>query len=296
MIEDQPVWDDLGDLVVPAAETASGEIDFADVDLADVHSVTVQAADAGYVGSFDAQITGDGDSTGYGDGWLDWTFTVGNSAIDYLAEGEELEQTYDVTVGDGYAAATQSVTVTITGANDAPVVGEASGAVTEDAAPAIGLVAGDNLLANGGFENGDLSGWSLAGSTDQVGVDNLSFDGGYAGLFGAIGAEAILGQDVQTTAGQQYLLDFRLMGGGDQGADFSVGLERRDAGGARRRFPAGLHRVPVCGQRRRRTVAARIRAARRPGFLAPGRDHATAAAAGRARSAAGEHLGLDRLY
>ena len=220
VVEDQPVSDDMGDLVVPAAETASGEIDFADVDLADVHSVTVQAADAGYVGSLDAAVSED--STGYGDGWLDWTFAVDNSAIDYLAEGEELEQTYDVTVSDGYAAATQSVTVTVTGANDAPVVAAAFGAVTEDAVPAAGLVAGDNLLANGGFENGDLSGWSLAGSTDQVGVDNLSFDGGYAGLFGAIGADAILGQDVQTTAGQQYLLDFRLMGGGEQGADFSV--------------------------------------------------------------------------
>jgi trimeric autotransporter adhesin len=222
ILEDAPVDNGAGGMVMPAVEKVDGAMYFSDVDLIDTHSVTVTAADTGYVGSLQAVVTGD--STGTGFGSVDWEFAVDNSAIDFLAEGETLEQSYNVVIDDSHTdgTAAQSVTVLITGANDAPSVGAAASAVTEDAAPAMGMVAGDNLLANGGFESGDLSGWNLAGNTDQVGVDNVSFDGSFAGLFGAIGSEGILSQDVETTAGQQYLLDFRLSGGGDDGADFSV--------------------------------------------------------------------------
>ena len=63
-----------------------------------------------------------------------WTYTLdnSNSAVNALAADASLSDTFSVTSADG--TATQTITVTITGANDAPDAGSnAVGAVTEDA-------------------------------------------------------------------------------------------------------------------------------------------------------------------
>jgi len=107
--------------------TAAGAIDFTDVDLADVHSVSATPAGGGYLGSFDVSVSDD--STGDGAGTVAWNFSVDNAALQFLAAGETLTQTYTVTVNDGLADSnTQEVTITITGTNDAPVI--SVGAVT----------------------------------------------------------------------------------------------------------------------------------------------------------------------
>lgn len=130
-----------GAVVEDAASSAGGTIAFADVDLLDSHSVTSVANGDGYLGSFSATVADD--STGDGEGSVTWSFEVDNAAIQYLAAGETLTQTYTVTVSDGQGGAvSQPVTVTITGTNDAPVITAADnqGSVAE-AEPVTGVPA-----------------------------------------------------------------------------------------------------------------------------------------------------------
>ncbi|NRB23115.1 retention module-containing protein, partial [Shewanella sp.] len=53
----------------------------------------------------------------------EWTYTLDNSAADNLAEGEQVIETFLVTVIDEFGATdTQVVTITITGTNDNPII------------------------------------------------------------------------------------------------------------------------------------------------------------------------------
>jgi len=107
--------------------TDSGSLAFTDVDLTDTHTVNSDDNGPGYIGSFDAVING---------GAIDWSFTVNDSLLDSLGAGETLVQSYDVTVDDlNGGTDTQTVTITITGTNDAPVItagGDVTGNVQED--------------------------------------------------------------------------------------------------------------------------------------------------------------------
>jgi VCBS repeat-containing protein len=52
-----------------------------------------------------------------------WTYTVANSATQYLAAGQTASEVFTVTISDGNGGTvTQNVTVTATGTNDAPVI------------------------------------------------------------------------------------------------------------------------------------------------------------------------------
>ncbi|GAB6069199.1 VCBS domain-containing protein [Thiomicrorhabdus hydrogeniphila] len=120
--------------------TDTGMIEFSDVDLSDAHTVTVTAPDnSNYLGSLTATIIDD--ATGDGTGTIKWDYAVEDSAIDYLTEGQTLEQTYQVEVkDDNGATVSQAVTITITGTNDVPVIESAddTGSVTEIADGAAG--------------------------------------------------------------------------------------------------------------------------------------------------------------
>ena len=64
--------------------------------------------------------------TGTNDGTIDWDFTVANSLVQYLADGETVTAVYTITVSDdsgtGNDTATHDVTVVITGSNDEPTI------------------------------------------------------------------------------------------------------------------------------------------------------------------------------
>jgi len=70
-----------------------------------------------------------------------------------------------------------------------------------------------NLVANGGFENGDFTGWTLGGNTGFTGVSG-NFDGvapnsgSYQAYFGAVGSTGYITQTISTTPGGSYSLDF----------------------------------------------------------------------------------------
>ena len=111
----------------------SGSFTIADVDLNDVQTVSVTSDTTGYLGTFIPSISDN--TTKDGTGQVEWTFSVPDADIDYLAKGEVVTQSYTVTVSDGNGGTVnQQVTVTITGTNDAPTISAAtdvSGAVTE---------------------------------------------------------------------------------------------------------------------------------------------------------------------
>ena len=64
------------------------------------------------------------DTTGTGTGGqLTWTYTVANSAVEYLADDETKVESFTITLDDGNGGLiTRQINVTITGTNDVPVI------------------------------------------------------------------------------------------------------------------------------------------------------------------------------
>ena len=95
--------------------------------------------------------------------------------------------------------------------------------VTVDPSPAT-----TNLVVNGDFETGDFTGWALSGNVaplsygPQVFVTSNAESGQYAAGLGSVGSDGTLSQDIQTTAGQHYTLDFWLANASGGPDDFSV--------------------------------------------------------------------------
>ncbi len=125
------------------AATPTGSLAFTDVDLSDTHSVSTTVTSA--VWSFDPfaslppETLGDlqtalatvlHDSTGTGSGTVDWSFAIPDRDLDFLSAGESLTVSYDVTVSDGFTSSTQTVTITLNGADDTLVATPVSVAVT----------------------------------------------------------------------------------------------------------------------------------------------------------------------
>ena len=111
--------------------TADGTIDFGDVDLTDAHVTSVTPGASGYLGTFVANVTNA--STGDGVGQVTWLFAASNALRQSLGDGQQVVQTYTVEIEDGHGGtATQLVTITINGTNDAAVItGDTSGTVVE---------------------------------------------------------------------------------------------------------------------------------------------------------------------
>jgi VCBS repeat-containing protein len=172
--------------------TDSGTLAFTDVDLTDSHTVFAAADDEGYRGTLTAAIADP--STGDGAGSIGWTFTVADSALDDLAAGQTLTQTYTVVVEDGQGGGdSETVTITLTGTNDEPVigVGDTAGGATE----IDDLAAGENTATHTdtgaiAFADVDLSDDHTVSVTPQGGGyrggahggDRRSLDGRRRGL------------------------------------------------------------------------------------------------------------------
>jgi VCBS repeat-containing protein len=149
---DRPVIDAIAPLSISeqdgqtgssAAIGATGTVDFSDVDLTDTHGVggylsawntsagvTVPAGFAALIAAaFEAHRNGD--STGTGNGQIGWTFALTDKDVDFLAAGETVTLEYTITAtddsGTANASGTQTVHITITGTNDAPVIDSYSG-------------------------------------------------------------------------------------------------------------------------------------------------------------------------
>lgn len=109
--------------VTPAGNLIdSGGISFTDLDLTDVHLVSATGTPVGTVlGTLTAVVNGDTTGTGAG-GQLTWTYTVADSAVEYLAKDQTKVESFTITLNDQHGSIiTKQIDVTITGTNDAPV-------------------------------------------------------------------------------------------------------------------------------------------------------------------------------
>jgi VCBS repeat-containing protein len=133
----------------------------------------VAAGQAGAYGSFTVGTDGT------------WTYTLGPAA-QALAGGQLVSETFTVRLNDG---STTTVTITVNGADDAPVIASASGAVTEDSAPSTGgtLTASDADNPNLAFVPGTQAG--------AYGTLTLAADGAWAYTLGPA-AQALAGGQV----------------------------------------------------------------------------------------------------
>ena len=126
-------------------DQAFGALLFTDADVGDTHTASQSLASAIWSGGSTipaASLTAlgsamtDGISLDGTVGILSWQFSLPDKNVDFLAVGEKLTVTYDVTVtdhrtGSPFAdSSTQAVTVVFTGANDVPVVVPGSSTLT----------------------------------------------------------------------------------------------------------------------------------------------------------------------
>lgn len=122
--------------------TATGNLQFSDVDLSDGHTVSVAAVGSA-LGSMTAAVTADTTGSGTG-GVVGWEFQIDNGAYQELGAGESTTESFVVTVDDGNGGTAQeTVTVTINGANDAPEATADAATTDEDNAVTINVLAND---------------------------------------------------------------------------------------------------------------------------------------------------------
>ncbi|MGB8399333.1 VCBS domain-containing protein, partial [Bradyrhizobium sp.] len=149
----------VAEQVIPAGNLSdSGTIGFTDVDLADVHLVSATGTPIGTtLGTLTAVKNSDTTGTGTG-GLLTWTYTVADSAVEYLAAGQTKVESFTITLNDQHGGLiTKQIDVTITGTNDAAVVsGTSSGTVVEA----------------GGVANGTPGTPTATGTLTDTDVDN----------------------------------------------------------------------------------------------------------------------------
>jgi VCBS repeat-containing protein len=152
----------------------TGIITFADVDTLDTHAAAFAPQEIGYSGAFSLNTSAidSGGSVG-------WAFSVADSVLDSLAADQVLVQRYDVTVSDGHGGSTnETVTVTLTGTNDAPMAPDDAITGVDEASPTVLAV-----LSNDRDIDGDalhVVQWTapIEGSVFQTSSGELAFDPG----------------------------------------------------------------------------------------------------------------------
>ena len=169
----------------------SGTISIFDGDLSDQHEVSLGLVSSthGELGAFSVNIEdaqpGDGNKS------VVWTYEVWNDAVRFLADGEKLQEVYQITIEDPAGSIqTRQVTITINGTNFAPTAIDDSSATISTAAVQI------DVLSNDADPDGDaLSVSQIDGGADlaaiSVNADNtVTYDPAGAFAYLAAGESA----------------------------------------------------------------------------------------------------------
>ena len=134
--------------------TDTGVIAYNDVDLIDVHTATITSKTGSLGGSLALSVS---ELSTTPDGTVSWTYSLPNTSANYLAKGQTAIETFEVTINDNQGSSVkQSISVTVTGANDTPLINavltDSLGNITEDAS--IPTLSDSGLIA---FSDVDLS-------------------------------------------------------------------------------------------------------------------------------------------
>lgn len=174
-----------------ATHTATGTVSFTDANLTDGHSVSVTPASGGYRGTLTASITDS--ATDDGAGVVTWSYSVDDSVLDNLGADQVLSQSYTLTIDDGHGGtASQIVTLTLNGSNDAPIAVADSAAGGQNELLTIDVLANDTDVDVG--DSKTLLGGSVPpgkGSVSVVG-NKLVFDPGVAFAHLSDGADEVV--------------------------------------------------------------------------------------------------------
>ena len=177
-------------------DMAYGTITFTDVDLTDrpvasaaftaftfepaVSNIThaLTAAQLAAIAAVQAPLTVTQAAANTNNGSASWSYSVPDSAFDFLAEGEALTLTYTATVDDGHGGVVHKpFTIAVTGSNDAVVItsGEQAAAITE--------IAGAHGLDDANAVSGSIK-FADADMTDahEVTVTGVTASGVVTGL------------------------------------------------------------------------------------------------------------------
>ncbi len=120
----------------------SGVLTFSDVDLTDGHTAIVTPVGS-TLGVLTTSVTKDTTGSGTG-GEVKWNYQLDSQPAAYLGAGATKVDTFTVTVNDGKGGtAQQSVSVTVTGANDLPVAVADTASTNEEAAVTINVLGND---------------------------------------------------------------------------------------------------------------------------------------------------------
>ncbi|MBW8186624.1 retention module-containing protein, partial [Shewanella nanhaiensis] len=148
-------------------------------------TLTVSDVDSGasHIWSFDPQ------ANEYGTFAIDpatgvWTYNLDNELADSLAENQQVQETFLVTVTDEFGAVdTQLVTITVQGTNDSPIItssqADASGSVIESGNLDNGTLV-DGVSQTGGtltasdVDSGATQSWSFSAQTNLYGTFSLN--------------------------------------------------------------------------------------------------------------------------
>ncbi|WP_095082316.1 VCBS domain-containing protein [Pseudomonas sp. Irchel s3h17] len=150
---------------------AGGSFAFGDVDLADDAHVASVSAPAGTLGTLVANVSVE--STGGAVGSVGWTYTLNNSAAQYLSEGQTKTEVFTVTLTDDFGATvTKDVTITLTGTNDQPTltIADTTGAMNEGNATA-------TLSDSGALSFADLDSNDVV-TVSQTSNNDIAWSGG----------------------------------------------------------------------------------------------------------------------
>ncbi|MFB9943917.1 beta strand repeat-containing protein, partial [Shewanella chilikensis] len=158
----------------------SGDLSFTDVDINDGHSVSSSYNnDVSWTNNPPLdQATQDALAAGFSVDNSGWNYEIANSLVQFLAVGETITLSFDVSVDDGNGGTdTETVTVTITGTNDAPVLSiDMSGAVTEDVDVINGMLSDSGDLSFTDVDINDGHGVSSSYNDDATWSNNIPLD------------------------------------------------------------------------------------------------------------------------